>query len=51
MVQRFNVASVGLGRVDVTGTNFVCFSLASERLTSLQVTGVCTQPDHTLSIR
>ncbi|XP_071153754.1 uncharacterized protein [Mytilus edulis] len=51
MINYFNVVDVNLLKLDVTGCNFAHFTLLSATLSDLSLSGVCTQPSHTMSLK
>lgn len=51
MINSFHADNVDLIDLDVTGCNFAHFYLHSVSLSVLNLSGVCTQPNHTLSLR
>ena len=51
MVQNVDVSGKNIMNLDLTGTNFGHLSINCDKLTTLHLNGVCTQPQHTLCIR
>ena len=51
MVQSMEVSGENLNSLDLVGTNFAHLTINCDKLTSLQLAGVCTQPEHTLCLR
>lgn len=51
MVQDFHIDAENLTCLDVTGTNFAQLYVHCDKLRSLHLNGVCTQPKHTVCLR
>ncbi|XP_045159098.2 uncharacterized protein LOC123524730 [Mercenaria mercenaria] len=51
MVQDFTLRAENLKSLDVRGTNFAHLNIFCDKLNSLQLNGVCTQPKHTICLR
>lgn len=51
MIDSLHIDDVNLLQLDVTGCNFANFYLRSDSLPAISLSGVCTQPTHTLKLK